>query len=161
MKLSKNKYFRANTEYYFRMIVFAFAITGSMFLFFWLLSTNEEDLVDIFGQQESSGNSSHRGVQAIEMILVKCFGKFGVVTIPILAIIEFSYFLIKEVFEFSRFLKKDKLYKQGLVNNLEDDYIPVSFFQAIRNVLKPMKTTKEYPSEKFMRETLKKNKYFK
>ncbi len=124
---------------------------------------SEQELVQRFGDQELIGSSNQRGAQAIQMLIVNNFGKEGVVFSALLFLLGALHYLIKEIKEFKRFLKKDKLYNQGLVFDLYDDYKRPSIIQSVKKFFsKASKPTKRsYPSEKEMEEKLMKNKYYK
>ncbi len=125
--------------------------------------TSEADLIKEFGDQKLIGSSGQRGAQAIQMFVVNNFGKSGMIGMAIIFVIGSVYFLIKKIKEFKRFLKKDKLYNQGLVFDLYDDYKRPSIIQSVKKFFSkaPKPTKRSYPSEKEMEEKLMKNKYYK
>jgi len=160
--MGKIKVFKRKSNYIYDLLFRLGVLSLTIWWFSWLNGYAEQELLEIFGEQDLIGSSGQRGAQVIQMLIVNKLGKLGMTSLATVFVIGALLLFINEFREFIRFLKKDKLYKQGLVNNLEDDYVPVSFFQAIRNFFQPKnKKTKEYPSEKCMRETLGKNKYFK
>ncbi len=117
----------------------------------------------MFGEQELIGGSNQRGAQAIQMLIVNTWGKAGMIGFAGLFIWGAIHYLIKEIKEFKRFLKKDKLYNQGLVFDLYDDYKPTPMLKRIKNLFSkaPKPTRRSYPTEKEMEEKLMKNKYYK
>lgn len=160
--LQKKKLFKQKKDYCYSLMLKTLAFFVTIWLFEWIFFSSEQFLLDHFGSQELIGSSGQREAQVLEMLVVNNFGKSGMVIMTGVLVLGTLYYLIKEFREFKRFLKRDKLYKQGLVNNFEDNYMPVTLFQAIRNLFKPkMKRIKEYPSEKYMLKSLEKNKYFK
>jgi len=155
-------YFKNKTTYFINLTILATILSLSIWLFIQTLFFTEAEIIEMFAEQDLIGASSQRGAQSIEMFVAKFFGKIGFLVISGLAILAFTYLFSKELQALIRFLRKGKLFKDGDVNNMYDDYVPSSFLQFIRNLFKhKKKSIKDYPSEKYMQEELKKNKYLK
>lgn len=157
------KVFKRKPVYIYWLVFRLFVVALTLWWWFWINSYTEKELVNIFGKQELIGGSGQRGAQVIQMFIVNNFGRPGMVVLASIFVLGALYYFIKELYEFKRFLRKDKLYNQGLVNNLEDDYEPKSIIQLLKNLFKPKPKilTKKYPSKKQILKTLKNNKYYK
>ncbi len=140
-----------------------FVLVLSIWFFWQIYGSGEQELIDRFGDQELIGSSNQRGAQAIQMLIVNTWGKAGMVGFAGLFVWGAIHYLIKEIKEFKRFLKKDKLYNQGLVFDLYDDYKRPFIIQSVKKFFSkaPKPTKRSYPSEKEMEEKLMKNKYYK
>lgn len=113
--------------------------------------------------QELSGDAKGRGAQGIQMLLVYYFGKNGIMFVLVLSVLGFTYHMIKEIREFKRYIKKDRLFRMGLVNDLYDDYKPKSLREHIILLFRKEKDKiirKKYPSRKKMLENLNKDKLY-
>ncbi len=140
-----------------------FVLVLSIWFFWQIYGSGEQELIDRFGDQELIGSSNQRGAQAIQMLIVNTWGKAGMVGFAGLFVWGAIHYLIKEIKEFKRFLKKDKLYNQGLVFDLYDDYKRPFIIQSVKKFFSkaPKPTRRSYPTEKEMEEKLMKNKYYK
>ena len=154
-----NKKFKSNSTYIVRFAIYIIGIIAFSWVLIRLFNATEQELVQRYSEQELIGGASQRGSKALQRFLINKFGKEGLIAIPLLVIIGVVYELLKELSEYFRFLKKSKLFRQGIVNNLDDDYESVSIFKRIRNLFGSK--SKKYPSNKKMRKELRKNKYFK
>lgn len=152
------KKFKPNSIYMYHLLIYIVGFILSLYTFIRFINSTEQELVDIFLRQELTGSAKQRGAQAIERIIVYYLGKEGIVAVPFIGVIVLLNKFIKELLEYLRFLKKNKLFRQGLVNNLDNDYIPTPFLKRLKNIFKAK--YKVYPSSKEMKEALKKNKYY-
>lgn len=156
---NENKKFKSNSTYITHFVIYIIGISLAVWVLFRLTNSTEQELINRYFEQELIGGASQRGAQVLQRILINNFGKFGLVAIPLIGVIGLLNVLFKELFDYFRFLNKSKLFKQGLVNNLDDDYESVSIFERARSLF-GLKS-KKYPSNKKMRKELRKNKYFK
>lgn len=161
--MSMKKNFKQPREYWFNFIILGVFLLGAIWIFLLLLGDSEEMIVEIFGNQKLTGSSSHRGVIGIERFLANRFGKAGIMAVPVVAMLIGMVKLRKEILEYVRYARKNRLYKQGLVSDLYDDYKPLPFFKALTSFFKRKEGGRNvsYPSKKEMKEALKKNRYFK
>ena len=155
----ENKKFKSNSTYITHFVIYIIGISLAVWVLFRLTNSTEQELINRYSEQELIGGASQRGAQALQRMLINKFGKFGLVAIPLIGVIGLLNVLLKELFEYSRFLKKSKLFRRGLINNLDDDYESISIFKRVRNLFDSK--SKKYPSNKKMRKELRKNKYFK
>lgn len=129
--MKKKRVFKRKSTYFYLLIFRLGVIALTVWWFSWVSGFREEELIKIFGYQDLIGSSGQRGSQAIQMLIVNIWGKKGIVVLASIFVLGALYYLIKEIREFRRFLRKDRLYKQGLVNNLYDDNPPPGFFKLI------------------------------
>lgn len=161
--MSMKKNFKQPKEYWFSIFCFVSLVAAAIWFFYLFSGVSEERIVEIFGNQKLTGSSSHRGVIGIERFLANRFGKAGIMAVPVVAMLIGIVKLRKEILEYVRYARKNRLYKQGLVSDLYDDYKPLPFFKALTSFFKRKEGAKKvsYPSKKEMKEALKRNKYFK
>jgi hypothetical protein len=153
------KKFKSNSTYITRFAIYIIGVIAFSWVLIRLVNATEQELIQRYSEQELIGGASQRGAKALQRFLINKFGKEGLVAVPLLVIIGVVYELFKELSEYSRFVKKSRLFRRGIVNNLDDDYETVSIFKRLRNIFDSK--SKKYPSNKKMRKELRKNKYFK
>ena len=158
MKKGKNK-FKSSSIYITRLIVYVIGVFAFSWLLFRLLNSTEQELINRYSDQELIGGASQRGSKSLQRFLVNRFGKEGLIAIPLLVLIGVVYELFKEFAEYNRYLRKSKLFKRGLVSNMDDDQESVSIIRRIKNLYNP--NSKKYPSNRMMLKELKKNKFYK
>ncbi|MFW6247398.1 MAG: hypothetical protein ACOC22_04495 [bacterium] len=158
MGLKTGKHFKTKSQYHTYFFLNLVGFAGTIWMFFWMINSSEQELINIFSNQELSGSSGQKGAQAFEQFLVNKWGKEGLLAVPIVGIIGILYISYKEIFEYIRFLRKDKLFRQGLVDNMYDDYQPKGVIRTIKSFFARNRTPrgikKKYPSAREMRERL-------
>jgi hypothetical protein len=132
MTTDKRKNFKWKSKYYEYLILRFLIIIAFSWLFINLLIYSGKEIVEMFGNRELYGRAKKRGAIVLGRFLATKWGKPGIVIPSFLMLLGAIYYFLKEYFEFRRFLKKDKLYRQGLVDNLFDDNKPRSIFQIIK-----------------------------
>ena len=165
MGIEKNrKNFKSKSTYLIHFINYTIWLAGGLWFLLWGLSASEKELLEMFSDQELTGSSSQRGAQVIEAFLVSKWGKPGLLSIPILVVLGILYYFYKDIFEYIRFLRKDKLYRKGLVDNLYDDYQSRTIVQRVKGLFGKGKNGKRksvYLSKKEMENRLKNDEFYK
>jgi hypothetical protein len=138
------KKFKSKKQYYIHLLFDLIGLSIAIWLISWIITTNEQELISYFSNQELSGSSSQRGAQIIEQILAEKWGKTGLISIPLLVSCGILYELIREIREYIRYINKEKLYKAGLVDNLDDDIRQKSIIKSIRDIFSIKKNKKKY-----------------
>ena len=137
MGLNNNKKFKSKKTYIIHFIIYIIGITFGIWILFFLINLTEQEVIDIFLSQELIGSAKQRGAQALQRFIIYNFGKRGLLLIMSLIVIGIFYEMLKEFAEYLRFIKKTKLFKQGLVNNLDDDFPRQNVFKFIyRKIVK-------------------------
>jgi hypothetical protein len=132
IKTKKEKYFKERSTYYTHFFIYTGWLVLVCWTFNFFFGFTENEISKSFINQELIGSSSQRMSGAIQEILARKFGKKGILGLTFVGILIGIYAFYKDIFEFRRFLKKEKLFKQGLVDNMYDDYKPRSIFQLIK-----------------------------
>ena len=162
MKSSKSKKFKAKSDYYRNFIfIFLFLIIG-VFTSTSIIVTPEQKIVDIIMNQEVVGTIRHTRNVAIGKFIASSFGKTGVLIFISIVMVGLANELYETISEYRRMLFREKLIREGLCapDDYVDDYVRVPLWRKIANLF-AKKRKKKYPSEREMRESLKKNKYYK
>jgi hypothetical protein len=136
--------FKRKSQYFSHFILYLIWLSGGIWILVWGLKTPERELIDFFSNQELSGSSSQRGAQIIEQILANKFGKLGLLSVPVFGILGILYLFIKDLKEYMRYIHKNKLFKAGLVDNLDDDIRQKSIIKSIRDTFSIKKNKKKY-----------------
>lgn len=162
MKNKGPKRFKSKREYY---QYFAFLLFfGSIVIFCALetILTPEQEYVDSIMSQELIGSGRHRRNIMIEKFLVSNWGKVGMQAFIAITTILLANELYELISAYRRLLFREKLIREGLraPDDYVDDYVRVPLWRKIANLF-TKKRKKKYPSEREMRDSLKKNKYYK
>lgn len=136
------KYFKSNYEYIKGFIITLIFFIGVTWILIDGLLSTEEELKELFGNQKLIGDASQRGAQIIEMILINRFGKIGLMLVPILGLLGITHILVKDAREYKRFRKRTKLFKEGYVKDMIDDYVPRNIFLRIIDLFRRKETFK-------------------
>ncbi len=161
--MNKRKNFKYRGRYYSEILIGFIFLAMSIWIFIDGVTSTEQELLERFGDQELIGGAKQMQAIVIKRLLVNTWGKAGIMAVPVIGILGSSCFLYKEVFAYIRYIRKSRLYNQGLVFDLYDDYTPTPIVKRIKNLFtnKPKQTKRSYPTEKIMQEELMKNKYYK
>ncbi len=112
--------------------------------------------------RELIGRSGQRGAIALQQFVISNFGKTGfLIFIGLCEFVVLSE-LLPRISTYRRFKKREREIREGLraPDDYVDDYVRVPLWKKIVNLF-AIKRKKTYPSESEMRESLKKNKYYK
>lgn len=83
-----------------------------------------------------SGTGISRGSSTIINVFYSGFGKIGVILFLILCNFILWWMTFTSLNRLRRYLHKEKLYKMGLVSNMDDDYKPVGLIKSIKQFFK-------------------------
>lgn len=121
--------------------------------------TPEQEYVDRIMRQEIVGSARQMRNIMIEKFLVSNWGKAGMQAFIFITTLLLANELYETISEYRRMLFREKLIREGLraPDDYVDDYVRVPFGKKIVNLFSS-KRKKSYPSEREMREALKKNK---
>lgn len=162
MVTEERKVFKENHVYYINIIIKIIGIIAAIWLIIWLQCKSQQEIIELFSEQKLIGTGRQRGSRALQSFLVNKWGKTGILSIPIIGFILLLKSTANIIFEYIRYINKMKLYKRGLVNNLDDDYQSVNLFISIKNIIVSKFTKKQkknYPSKKNMKRIIENNKY--
>lgn len=101
-----------------------------------LLTLNEKYFDDIIENYISNGKGINIKTRTIVNIIYSYFGRKGCIIFLVFGNLILSYTLYKEIYTLRRYLHKEKLYKMGLVSNMDDDYKPVGLIKSIKQFFK-------------------------
>jgi hypothetical protein len=149
---------------YIRNIIFLYTINlGALVLFITLLSKDEQEIYEIFANQDISGTSGHRRRQLFQIFLIRTFGKNGLIVLMVILILLFLIELFSEISAYRRYKHKCKLYHEGIIKNFFDIYDDGSSFSILRGIKHLFhKKKNKYPSKKQARKAEKEiEEYFK
>ncbi len=142
MELNKNikEYKFQSIESLRSNIIFVcLALFVMIFTGFYILPMTEDEVYENFTNQELIGSSNQRGVQNIQMFLVSNWGKKGLVIGMSIAAIFIIDEVYKIIFTLRRYRKKLKMYRKGLVDNLNDYHKQLGIIGHIRYEIKNRK----------------------
>lgn len=158
----KIKRFKSKREQLFELSFYGLLLVGELYVLIGVLSKNESDLIKQWGEQQLVGSGGQRSAQVIEMFVINNFGKVGFLVFSlIIDAILLTGFIIT-ISTYRRFKKREREIREGLraPDDYVDDYVRVPLWKKAINLF-TKKRKKKYPSEREMRDSLKKNKYYK
>lgn len=162
MKSEKQKKFKPKTFYYGEFAFCAFSLIVVIFCIVDTLVTPEQKYVDWILSRELIGGFHQSRNILIEKFIVRYFGKTGMqVTLIVITLLIINK-LSKDISAYHRLLFREKLIREGLraPDDYVDDYVRVPLWKKAINLFTKTRK-KKYPSEREMRDSLKKNKYYK
>ena len=158
----KNKRFKSKREQLFELLLFS---TMCLFGLYFIIDTivrSEEELITTIMDWELIGGSGQRGAIALQQFVISNFGKKGFLIFG--ALLEFVVLseLLPRISTYRRFKKREREIREGLraPDDYVDDYVRVPLWRKVATLF-TKKRKKKYPSEREMRDSLKKNKYYK
>ena len=159
----KIKRFKSKREQLFELLVYGLLFIGGFVFSIDIILQDESTLIKQWGEQELGGSSGQQLAQAIEMFVVNIFGKTGFLIFN-LFIESFLAIecLLPTISTYRRFKKREREIREGLraPDDYVDDYVRVPLWEKAINLF-TKKKKKKYPSDREMRDSLKKNKYYK
>ena len=161
--MKKSKHFKSEKELIFDLFVYGLLFIVVFYNLIDSVFQNEKELIEHWGKQELVGSGGQRSAQAIEMFVINEFGKTGfVILLLLIALILLKVCLMPTISMYRRFKKREREIREGLraPDDYVDDYVRVPLWRKIANLF-TKKRKKKYPSEREMRDSLKKNKYYK
>jgi|GEM_PF-4098117 len=161
MRLVKPEKFKKKSTYYFELIVCIFFLVLATFCVGNTIITPEQKYVDRIMNRELIGGAHQKTDILIEKFIVSHWGKTGMqVTFIIISLLIINE-LSEVISAYRRLLFREKLIREGLraPDDYVDDYVRVPLWRKVANLF-TQKRKKKYPSEREMRDSLKKNKYY-
>ena len=161
-KTNKLKRFKSKGAYYIEFAFYFFFLSITILGTIETIIISEQEYVDSIISRELIGTSRQMRNIMIEKFLVSNWGKAGMQVFIFIATLLLVNELYETISEYRRMLFREKLIREGLraPDDYVDDYVRVPLWKKIVNLFSS-KRKKSYPSEREMREALKKNKYYK
>ncbi|ASB50164.1 hypothetical protein [Alkalitalea saponilacus] len=131
MKPQPIKKFQPPSVYFTHLFIYGCGFLLSLGLLIFDMFIDEEVLLAHIKEGEISGHAGQMRDAIIVKLIAHYLGKPGLMAIPIIAIFGFSICIYYKVYELVRYYRKNRLYVNGLVNNLDDDNPPPNFFKHI------------------------------
>ncbi|MDR3286494.1 MAG: hypothetical protein LBT27_03530 [Prevotellaceae bacterium] len=154
------KAFKHPREYYLYIFFYCIALTLGFWLVLSIYNLSEEEVYSHYSNIKITGDTNQRFSMALTKIMVKLFGKSGIISILSIVLLLGIYLLIKEIKEFSRYKYKCRLYHEGIIKDIydiEDDYDPKGLIKSIKNLFsKTKKKQYKYPTKKELKNIEKK-----
>lgn len=160
--MEKRKVFKQRNKYYYSFILRCILLLQIICGLYWVVEFTEYEAYDFFVQRDLIGGSGQRTAVLIQKLIVKNWGRTGMIIFISIILFFALYYFVKEILEFRRFLKKDRLYKHGLVHDLYDDYEPKSLLQIAKSLFKKQtyKRRVKYPKSRDIKNKLKNDKLY-
>ena len=159
-EISKN--FRSKKSQLLYLLFLSIIICFGSFTFIDTLIRDENIIKAEILEQNLVGDAKQRGIIALQQFIISNFGKKGyLIFISLLGAFVLEEFV--SVFTtYRRFKKREREIREGLrtPDDYVDDYVRVPLWKKAANLF-TKKRKKKYPSEREMRDSLKKNKYYK
>ena len=158
----KIKRFRSQKE----QILYLIILTAMICFWSWIVVDviiKDEFILrnEILGEK-LYGGAKQQGITLLQQWIISVFGKNGFfVFVSMIEIILINEYV--SIFStYRRFKKREREIREGLraPDDYVDDYVRVPLWRKVANLF-TKKRKKEYPSEREMRDSLKKNKYYK
>ena len=126
-------------------------------LLLYLLSLDNAVLMEVLKKYIDSGKGATIKTTAIIAFIYTFLGSTGCIIFLCIGILLLMYSTIEEINTLRRYLRKEKLFKQGLVSDMDDDEKPKGFIGSIRQLFSKSKPSSAFAS-KYTRKELRKMK---
>lgn len=162
MSIVESKRFKQKSAYYLKIILLVFLLSLDVFLIIDSFVTPEQEYVDWILNRELIGSGRQSSNIMIEKFIVSNLGKTGMQIVFAITALFAITTMYKIVCEYRRLVFCERQILEGLraPDDYVDDYVRVPLWRKIANLF-TKKRKKKYPSEREMRDSLKKNKYYK
>lgn len=110
---------------------FFFSLACTSFLVYWLL-LNDSQFNDIIMRYIDRGKGINIKSSAVISIIYTYLGRNGCIAFMFFGTLLMYNELFKEIQTLCRYLRKEKLFKQGLVSDMDDDEKPKGLIKSIR-----------------------------
>jgi hypothetical protein len=151
-RIKKNKHFKHPRSYYAEFVSFGLLIFMIIFACIVILQMSEEEVYKDYANPKMTGTAKGRFAQLLLMLIVRRFGKTGILILGIILIFLFLYALIQEIKEFKRYKYKCLLYHEGIIKDIYDiydDYERQGLLTKIKNLfLRKNRNKYHYPTNK-------------
>lgn len=158
----KNKQFKSNKE----QILYLIILTAMICFWSWIvvdvIIKDEFILRNEILEEKLYGGAKQQGITLLQQWIISNFGKNGFLVFVSMVEVVLVNEYISKFSTYCRFKKREREIREGLraPDDYVDDYVRVPLWKKIANLF-TKKRKKKYPSEREMRESLKKNKYYK
>ena len=162
MEIEKIHRFKSRKEQLFELLLFGAGSLLGLYLVIDIIISSEEILTSFIMDRQLIGDGGQRGAIALQQFIISNFGKKGFLIFFIMCEILVLSKLLPTISTYRRFKKREREIREGLraPDDYVDDYVRVPLWRKIANLF-TKKRKKKYPSEREMRDSLKKNKYYK
>lgn len=116
-----------------------FTIAG-LWILLSMLSLNESEFKESIEHYIKGAAGATIKTRALVNFVYTFFGRKGVILFFIFLTVVISLALTNEIRTLSRYLRKEKLFKLGLVSDMDDDHRPVGLFQFLKGLFRKPKT---------------------
>lgn len=123
--------------------------------FFYLLSLSGNEFTEVIKKYAASGKGATIKTTAIVNLIYTFFGRSGCIVFLILGDLLILCTLLKEISTLRRYLHKERLFKMGLVSNMDDDDKPLGIVKRVKQLFKKSKGSSVF---KYTRKDLRKMK---
>ncbi len=156
------KRFKSQKEQLFELLLFSTMCLFGLYIIIDTIVSSEENLIASIMNWQLIGRSGQRGAIALQQFVISNFGKKGFLIFITLCEFVVLSELLPRISTYRRFKKREREIREGLraPDDYVDDYVRVPLWRKIANLF-TKKRKKKYPSEREMRDSLKKNKYYK
>ncbi|MBR6083744.1 MAG: hypothetical protein IKP62_12610 [Salinivirgaceae bacterium] len=162
MSIAEPKRYKQKSAYYWKTALIVILLSLDVFLIVDSFVTPEQEYVDWILSRELIGSGRQSSNIMIEKYIVSNFGKTGIQIVFVITALFAIITLYKIVCEYRRLVFCERQIREGLraPDDYVDDYVRVPLWKKVANLF-TKKRKKKYPSEREMRDSLKKNKYYK
>ena len=123
-----------------------FSLACTSFLVYWLL-LNDSQFNDIIMRYIDRGKGTNIKSSAVISIIYTYLGRNGCIAFMFLGTLLMYNELFKEIQTLRRYLRKEKLFKMGLVSDMNDDEKPKGLIGSIRQLFCKSKSSSAFASQ--------------
>lgn len=121
------------------IVLFGIFTLIGLYTLFYLLLLNDIEFKEVIENYANSGRGATIKTTAIVNFIYTFLGKIGCIMFLSLGTLLLMLSTAKEIKTLRRYLHKEKLFKMGLVSDMDDDCKPLSLFKFIKSLFRKNK----------------------
>lgn len=152
-RIDKKK-FKEPKNYILSVILYTFLCIIIVIIYLYIKSCSEVEIIDYYESLNLIGDAKQRSSLLLQKIIVKYFGKRGLIFLISLLFFMLLNMLYSEISAYRRYKHKCKLYHEGVIKNFFDIYDDGPSYSLLGGVKKLFRKNKiKYPSKKKLKQT--------
>lgn len=129
----KNK-FESKSSIIGGIILYGLFTLIGMIIVVYLVSLTEKEFTNVIDHYVSNGKGATIKTRSVINFIYTYLGRIGCIIFLFIGDLLLFYTLFVEICTLRRYLHKEKLFKRGIVSNMDDDYKPQGLFKSLRNL---------------------------
>lgn len=133
--MEKKSKFESKSSIIGGIILYGLFTLIGMIIIAYLVTLTEKGFTNVIDHYVSNGKGATIKTRSIINFIYTYLGRIGCIVFLFVGDLLLIYTLFVEICTLRRYLYKEKLFKKGIVSNMDDDFKPQSLFKLLINLL--------------------------